>query len=315
MADVKLKRAMLKYRQNLPLAQKVALTQQRIHQWYLRWNGKVYIAFSGGKDSTALLRLVRKLYPDTPAVFCDTGLQFPEVRKFALSEDNVTKVKPKWSYREVLERWGYPVVSKRVARYVSDVQNASDKNEATVNLRLTGYNRAGKYCPSMKIPDKWSFLINAPFPISAYCCDAMKKSPLNIYANTVNRYPLTGLMASDSSSRAQSYLKHGCLLFNARHPVATPMAFWTEQDVLTYIMQEDINIAPVYGDIVRNENGEWTTTGEHNTGCVFCAFGLQYDGVPNRFQRLKITHPKLHKYCMEELGMRRVLEFLGEPWE
>ena len=66
--------------------------------------------------------------------------------------------------------------------------------------------------------------------------------------------------------------------------------------------------------------GGWTTTGEKRTGCVFCAFGAHLEKAPNRFQRLKITHPKLWDYCMrpwEEhgLGMRQVLEYIGIPVE
>lgn len=313
--DMKTKQTILKYRQALPLEIKVKMTQQRIAQWYNYWGGDVYVAFSGGKDSTVLLRLVREMYPHVPAVFANTGLQYPEVRRFALSHENVVEVRPKHRYPYVLREWGYPVVSKRVSRYISDVQNASENNKATVNLRLTGYNRAGRYCPSMRIPDKWRFLIDAPFLVSDRCCDVMKKSPLNIYSTESGKYPVTGLMASDSDSRTQSYLRHGCSLFEAKHPVATPMAFWMGQDVLQYIVQEGMEVASVYGEIIRDERETWKTTGEHNTGCIFCAFGLQYDGVPNRFQRLKMTHPKLHKYCMEKLGMREVLEFLGEPWE
>ena len=76
----------------------------------------------------------------------------------------------------------------------------------------------------------------------------------------------------------------------------------------------------VYGEIVRTDGGGWTTTGEKRTGCVFCAFGAHLEKAPNRFQRLKITHPKLWDYCMrpwEEhgLGMRQVLEYIGIPVE
>ena len=61
--------------------------------------------------------------------------------------------------------------------------------------------------------------------------------------------------------------------------------------------------------------GGWTTTGEKRTGCVFCAFGAHLEKSPNRFQRLKQSHPKLWEYCMKPveehgLGMRKVLEFI-----
>ena len=59
----------LQQMQSLPLSAKVVMTQQRIREWYEHWDGMVYVSFSGGKDSTVLLHLVRDMYPDVPAVF------------------------------------------------------------------------------------------------------------------------------------------------------------------------------------------------------------------------------------------------------
>lgn len=71
--------------QSWDLDRKIQVTTARIMEWYEHYNGLVYVAFSGGKDSTVLLDLVRRIYPDVPAVFCDTGLEFPEIRQFAMS--------------------------------------------------------------------------------------------------------------------------------------------------------------------------------------------------------------------------------------
>ena len=55
----------LRYFQSMPLSVKVRMTQQRIREWVREFgeNG-VYVSFSGGKDSTVLLHLVRELCPD-----------------------------------------------------------------------------------------------------------------------------------------------------------------------------------------------------------------------------------------------------------
>lgn len=87
--------------QRLPLQRKIQITTARIIEWYQHYDGKVYVAFSGGKDSTVLLDIVRRIYPDVPAVFSDTGLEFPEVREFVKSCENVTIVRPEMNFRGV----------------------------------------------------------------------------------------------------------------------------------------------------------------------------------------------------------------------
>src|SRR5690606_30125947 len=103
----------LKDLQSLPLKYKSMISLERIREWYEYWDGQVYVSFSGGKDSTVLLHIVRQLYPEVPAVFCDTHLEYPEVREFALSQPNVIKLTPKLTFRQVIEKYGYPVISKR----------------------------------------------------------------------------------------------------------------------------------------------------------------------------------------------------------
>ena len=67
---------------HMHLSRKVQITTARIIEWYQHYDGKVYVAFSGGKDLTVLFDIVRRIYPDVPAVFSDTGLEYPEVRAF-----------------------------------------------------------------------------------------------------------------------------------------------------------------------------------------------------------------------------------------
>lgn len=69
MSDNKYTSEDLKIMQSWPLERKIQVTQTRIIEWYQKNDGKVYVSFSGGKDSTVLLDLVRRIYPDVPAVF------------------------------------------------------------------------------------------------------------------------------------------------------------------------------------------------------------------------------------------------------
>ena len=88
--ELALKKNFLKQRQNLPLNLKIELTKRRIREFYEYFDGQVYVSFSGGKDSTVLLDIVRSLYPNVLAVFVDTGLEYPEVRQFVKSIENIT---------------------------------------------------------------------------------------------------------------------------------------------------------------------------------------------------------------------------------
>jgi 3'-phosphoadenosine 5'-phosphosulfate sulfotransferase (PAPS reductase)/FAD synthetase len=110
---------------------------------------------------------------------------------------------------------------------------------------------------------------------------------------------------------------YGCNAFSAaKRPTSNPMSFWMEQDVLEYLLTQNVPYASVYGDIKRDKDGHLYTTGADRTGCMFCAFGAHLEKCPNRFQRMKETHPKQYEYCMKPvesggLGMDEVLDFIG----
>lgn len=108
----------LQQKQSLPLNLKISLTKARIRQWINEYGEDgVYVSFSGGKDSTVLLDLVRQDY-NVKAVFFDTGLEYPEIREFVKGYENVDWIKPKMNFREVITKYGYPMISKEVSECV-----------------------------------------------------------------------------------------------------------------------------------------------------------------------------------------------------
>lgn len=108
----------LKELQALPLERKIQITQTRIIEWYQHYGGNVCVSFSGGKDSTVLLHIARKLYPDIPAVFSNTGLEYPEIQRFVKSFDNVDIVTPSMNFGQVISTYGYPLIGKEVAEAI-----------------------------------------------------------------------------------------------------------------------------------------------------------------------------------------------------
>lgn len=76
------------------------------------------MSFSGGKDSTVLLHIARRIYPDIPAVFSNTGLEYAEIQRFVKTWDNVDIIVPKMRFDEVISTYGYPIIGKEVAEAI-----------------------------------------------------------------------------------------------------------------------------------------------------------------------------------------------------
>ena len=299
----------LKLLQNYPLDLKIEKTKLRIREWYEHYNGEVYISFSGGKDSTVLLDIVRNMYPDVEAVFSNTGLEFPEIVKFVKTFDNVTIIKPEKTFKRVIEEKGYPVISKSVSNCVRLARKNIEEGKDTLRVRqIKGLEKGSKFNKS-----KWQFLLDAPFKISDECCNELKKKPMKKYEKESGKKPFIATMAEEGQQREAAYLKTGCNAFNNGR--SQPMGFWTEQDVLQYIFENKLKICSVYGDVVKESdmlgNKYYRTTGEKRSGCIFCMFGCHLEESPNRFERLKYTHPTQYRYCMEKLGLKEVLDYIG----
>ena len=111
-------------RQALPLPLKIRMTEERIRQWVHEYGTDgVYISFSGGKDSTVLMDIVRnRLHYNIEACFVDVPTQYPELKKFAQTWDNVTILKPKISFVQVCEKYGFPLISKEVSQCVGEAR-------------------------------------------------------------------------------------------------------------------------------------------------------------------------------------------------
>ena len=108
----------LQQMQSLPLESKIRMTIQRLNVWIDAFGTDgVYVSFSGGKDSTVLLDIVRNKmgYKEIPAVFVDVPTQYPELKEFAKKFDNVEILKPKISFMQVCEQYGFPLISKEVS--------------------------------------------------------------------------------------------------------------------------------------------------------------------------------------------------------
>lgn len=303
----------LKEMQAWPLERKIQVTQTRILEWGQHYNGQIYVAFSGGKDSTVLLDLVRRVYPNTLAVFIDTGVEYPEVRQFIKTVPNVMWLKPGMGFKQVIETYGYPIISKNVAQRIYEARKYPNSKIARMFDKDDPY--AQRYGRRFSVA-KWKWLLDSDIPISHMCCTVMKKNPSKKFEKETGLKPIIALLAEESDLRKTEWMKDGCNAFENKRPTSRPMSFWLEQDVLEYITRFNIPYCSIYGDIAHNLLGEYYTTGVQRTGCIYCGFGCHLEDYPNHFQMLKETHPKLWDYCMRPkdengLGMREVMDFIG----
>lgn len=323
--------------QSLPLESKISMTSQRIRSWYEEYDGDVYVSRSGGKDSDVLGHIVKRLYPNVPHVFVNTGLEFDSVRIHATEECDVV-VRPEMNFVDVITKYGYPVISKEVANVIDGVKNNKNLKKETVrSMRINGTllnNEGGK---SIYNCEKYKYLLDAPFRISDKCCNVMKKKPAKKYAKKNSSKPIIGTMAQESRLRLKMWIRNGCNGFDMKSPVSNPISFWTEQDILKYIKLYDLKIAEVYGNVIYtdemgleydndvfNMGMNLELTGVKRTGCVFCMFGITQD--TDRFLKLKEIEPKKYDYVMRGgkfdengmwvphngLGYKFVIDWLNE---
>ena len=349
----------LKQMQSVPLEGKILMTQARIQQWYEYFDGQVYVSFSGGKDSTVLKHIVDSMYNDVPAVFVNTGLEYPEIQKFVKDiksgkfecfNSNVEIIRPEIRFDEVIKKYGYPVFSKEVATNIQYGRKAIEKGDKAKERRyLYGERRnpkTGEVYQHMKLSKTaLDVALNSNIPVSMMCCSIMKKNPAKKYAKETGRKSIQGTLAEESKLREMNWIKHGCNAFDSSEQISRPLSFWTNQDILHYLKIFNVPYCPVYGEIQvkpSEDTGKGQinlidylgcyepedvlqTTGCDRTGCMFCMFGCHLEKEPNRFQKLKKTHPRPYEYCVnggefvdgkwqpnkEGLGLGYVLDYIG----
>ena len=197
------------------------------------------------------------------------------------------------------------------------------------------------------------------FKVSNDCCYWLKEKPCDDWARDHKSFPFLGMMASEGGQREEALTDHGCNYYGKTVMRSAPFAPYLRNDILRlalemdrwyhkyieifeqlyyqqdYIRDNDGNVIPyeavetiipaIYGDIVKDTDGNLRTTGAQRTGCSMCGFGIRMESRPHRFDKLRERNPKewefyMYKCCTdpetgEKYGWGRVLDYIGVPWE
>lgn len=304
--------------------------------------GLNYHVSVGGLDSITLLMFLRSIHIDVPAISVsyleDRSIQRVhhqlgvECLKSALKPDGTH-----WSKPEIIQTFGFPVLSKEIAAKIELLANPSEKNKTVRHAIVTGetgeyggYQKNSRMKMSQKWLEKFGGFANDEegtnyqipnFKVSSKCCYYLKEKPCDDWAKAHNSVPFLGLMASEGGRRAKSLRINGCNYFGASTIRSAPFAIFNRQDLLQLALDLKVPVPEIYGTIERDENGQLRTTGAQRTGCSMCGFGIHLEKRPHRFDQLKERNPREWQYWMYECctdeatgkkyGWARVLDYIG----
>jgi len=281
----------LKVLQAYPLQLKIAKSKLIIREMLSKH--EMYASVSGIGSivmNTLIQEVAAGMGIRVKSVYSDTGSEYSSTRLFFKEYADVV-VRPKHNMRYIFTEYGYPIISKTQSRYIEDIRNPN------VNAKMKDIRMNGSKKGYFKISEKWKYLLDADFKISNKCCYHLKKAPLNKYKSNSGAYPFIGEMAEESAERKKQWITHGCNITSG-NVKSKPMSFWLDQDLLEYVTLHNMKYPPIYGDIIRLEDGTLTTTKESSTGCISCGYGAHMEEGENRFQRLKKLNIKQYNYII-----------------
>lgn len=291
----------------MSLDNKVTEACHRIEELYHETDGHCYVSFSGGKDSTVLLALIKLCeevwtIPENsiPAVFSNTGVEMGVTVDFVkwVKENyypNVVEIRPEKSFDWVLKNEGKPVKSKIKSKDLHQWHHGK-RSEALLLLLLLGKFSTGKYSVKHKLGDRDLWMLHDNFPIkpSYKCCDYMKKLPFEKYAKDNGmRGVAQGVRVGEGGARdsaAKTRLRNGGKLCTwMKHGIIqkAPIIDWTEEDVDEFIAKYNVPLSDAY-----------TKYGFNRTGCMGCPYAKD---VNHNLEYLFFYEPNRYKASMHWL--------------
>ena len=241
----------------------------------------------------------------------------------------------RWSKAEVLQEFGFPVITKQISEKIDCLQNPTPRNERHRHTALTGELdlKGTKSNPRAKIPKKWLKLFGGyaneeygtnykipPFKVSDKCCYYLKEKPCLDWEKEHKSAAFLGTMASEGGRRQIALMKFGCNYFGKKRARSAPFAIFQRQDLLQLALDLKVPVPEIYGTIERKDDGTLYTTKAQRTGCGMCGYGIHLEKRPHRFDLLKQKNPRAWQYwmyecCIDENGQKygwaRIFDYIG----
>lgn len=264
------------------LEEKVEEAIRRIQRDYFACDGKIYLSFSGGKDSTVVAELIKmaNLPTEIPFVFANTGIELDATLNFVKEYDyeNIHIVKPVKTFKQVVDEYGYPVLSKLKSEALMSYQKHIENPLEFSRLRQFISEQAEKggeklgWRSRMSLPTKHFHFLHPDleYEISNRCCEFMKKKPMVQFLldNDLNGYYM-GVRSAEGGVRQMQYTACTAQKKVNRKKTATismPIIDWSDELLDEFIEKYNVSLSDAY-----------TRYGMNRTGCIGCPYNLALD--------------------------------------
>lgn len=263
----------LRVLQSLSLKKKIELSEEFITHLLFEHKHPI-VAWSGGRDSTAMLSLILRQNPNVDVAWVNTGVEFPECVKFIkhITNDwgiNLHVAKPEGVFWEITEKYGWPMLGKGGSGYW---WSRADRLEQQGKTKLAKATRDAR--------------------ISAACCRILKEQPMKKLCRSLKvDCVIVGNLVSESRQRFLTWAQRGQCYFSERENRCTawPIAWWTHEDILEYHVITNLPHSPIY-DMGHSRNGCWP-----------CLMDIRFPD--NKLRALRQSHPKLWQFIIVKKGL------------
>lgn len=269
---------------------------------------KIYMSFSGGRDSTIMLNMIEELgwKNKIKIAHFNTTMEFEATTEFVnkkIAEGwNIDITKPVKTMPQIYKEYGKPFHSKQASEMIGRLQKhkfnfKEDTYKSFDELILkypkcraalkwfTGHDRSTLVCP------KWvkRALVFNEIRIANKCCEFLKKRPAKEYEKA-NDIILSIIGVRKSESLSRNYAYKGCVWSDNKHFKFFPLLYFNDEDIEDIVKIKNIELSKAY-----------TVYNQKRTGCVGCPFGKNHKEELEVLRKFEPKKAKIVEYLYNDI--------------